>query len=66
MEGQGPASLQEIPCDCWVVKEGPEPGTHALLCIACGWYRIIPEQDVKAAEALSGAVEMLFGEEEDA
>lgn len=65
LAGEPPLSLTEIPCDHWVVKEGPDPTTHALLCIVCGWYRIIPEEDVPAAERLCELVEALARYEEE-
>lgn len=65
MEGEGPASLGDLPCDHWVVKENPNGAAYALLCFTCGWYRLIPEADVKAAAAMSNAVGALFGDEDD-
>lgn len=57
MGGEPLPTLTELPCDCWGVAEGPEPGTHALVCESCGWYRIIPESDVPAAQVLESALE---------
>lgn len=65
LEGDPPVSLTDLPCDHWAVKEGPDPATHALLCIACGWYRIIPEGDVPAAQKMFETIEMLFGDEKE-
>lgn len=63
MEGEPPFSLTDLPCDHWEVVEGPEVGSQALLCIDCGWYRIIPNEDAEAARKLHEAIYMLFGKQ---
>lgn len=61
LEGEPPLSLKDLPCDHWVVGEGPELGSKALLCIDCGWYRIIPNEDEVAAKALRATVDAFTG-----
>lgn len=65
MEGDGPASLADLPCDHWQVKENPKSATYALLCFFCGWYRHIPDADVEAAKSMGSAIEELFGDEDE-
>jgi hypothetical protein len=64
LEGHPPSSLTDLPCDHWVVGDGPELGTKALLCIDCGWYRIIPNGDEKAAQALRATINAVVGIDE--
>lgn len=65
MHGNCPQFLKDLPCDHWEVGEGPELGTRAILCIDCGWYRIIPTEGAGAARALRDAINMLFGAEDE-
>lgn len=64
LEGPAPDSLKDLPCDCWVPREGPQEGGWCLLCLACGWYRNIPVEDVAAAQKLSETIEAFIEREE--